>query len=353
MCLQGIVTIKDIRTPSPAEDTGKKPSMNWYLRKKDGEIYGPVDLETLQLWATDSRIAPEDEASTDREHWSPASGIPELGMDWVVELRDGTLFGPTHLLAVKDLVQDGSVSRRGKITNVRAKETAVVSEVLVAALIGLASKMQGTIDTLQQRLGPSVGEAPGDERIEALQAEIRRLTEQKDRLEEDAAKWKGLYEESAGNAVARENELKARFSTGRSTEARLDGLKAEVEESKQLANTERAAARKKEDELKEQIRKLKADAQQTQELAQQVEKWKSLYEHLKASAGDKTRAMGRPAAAGDNDMVPRVRLEEVERKLSQVQKSYQNLLRSANRNMAPGGRSTPPAADNLRRWQVS
>ena len=89
MCLQGIVTIKDIRTPSPAEDAGKKPSMNWYLRKKDGEIYGPVDLETLQLWATDSRIAPEDEASTDREHWSPASGIPDLGMDWVVELRDG------------------------------------------------------------------------------------------------------------------------------------------------------------------------------------------------------------------------------------------------------------------------
>lgn len=336
--------------------------MNWYLRKKDGEIYGPVDLQTLQLWATDSRIAPEDEASKDREHWGPASDIPELGMDWVVELRDGVLFGPTHLLAVKDLVQEGSVSRRGKITNVRSKETTVVSEVLVAALISLTSKMQGAIETLEQRLGngangnggakQAVSSAMHGQEREQMEAEIRRLNEQRDHFEEEATKWKNLYEESAGNAVARENELKARFSTAKSTEARMDTLKAEIEDGKQQVATERAAARKKEDELKEQIRKLKTEVQQAQELQQQVDKWKSLYEHAKSSSEGKGRATR--VTSGDNsDMVPRVRLEEVERKLAQVQKSYQNLLRSANRNVTPGSRATSPGVDNLRRWQVS
>lgn len=333
--------------------------MNLYLRKQDGEVYGPVDLATLQLWATDSRIAPQDEVSTDREHWTPAPDLTELHMDWNVELRDGALFGPVHLLAVKELVQEGTASRRGKITNVRSGESGVVSEVLVAALIGLTGKMQSTIDHLNAQLGtPSAEAAPagGDEfaaERERFEAEIRKLTEQKDRAQEEADKWKGLYEEQSSNSVARENELQARFSTARATEARVDGLKTEVEDAKKLWAEERAGAQKREADLKEQIRKLRADIQRAQELEQQVEKWKSLYEHAKSASGDKVRASRVAAADANSDMVPRVRLEEVERKLAQVQKSYQQLLKTANRNLSPGHKGTQPAAENLRRWQVS
>jgi len=337
--------------------------MNWYLKKSDGEVYGPVDLATLQLWATDSRIAPEDQVSTDQESWKLAPALPELEMEWVVQLRDGTPFGPLHLLSVKDLVQDGSVSRRGKIKNVTTGEEQVISEALVSALITLTARMQGVIDTLTEQL---VAASNGDVSLaeirqetsetlsdmEQLQATVRRLTEQRDHFREESEKWQKQYEDVAGTAVARENELKARFSTAKSTEARIDGLKQEIKNSQRRYEEERAASHKREEDLKSQIRKLKAEAQRAQEFAQQAEKWKSLYEHQKAGAG---RAVARKPLddTGDSDVVPRVRLEEVERKLAQVQKSYQQLLRAVNRNLSPGGQRKPPPADNLRRWQVS
>jgi len=264
---------------------------------------------------------------------------------------------------VRDLVQDGSVSRRGKIFNARTSEEMVVSEALVSALIGLTVKMQGVIDTLSEQLA-AVGQNgftpddEGEEKVltlgerERFEAEIRKLIEQRDRFQQDSEKWKGLYEESAGNAAARENQLKARFSTVKSTEARLDGLKQELDEAHRRFSDERTAAKQRESELREQIRKLKADSKSVQELQQQVEKWKSLYEHERSSGG---RAKARMVAdeAGDNDLIPRFRLEETEKKLAQVQKSYQQLLRAMNRNLSPRSKNQPPPADNLRRWQVS
>jgi len=362
MFLQDTVHVEDIR--SGRYRVWVDFFMNWYLKKSDGEVYGPVDLATLQLWATDSRIAPEDQVSTDQKSWQLAPALSELGMEWIVQLRDETPFGPLHLLSVKDLVQDGSVSRRGKIKNVTTGEEQVVGEALVSALIAQTNRMQGMIDTLTEQLAvTSNGDVSVVEirkettetlsELEQLQSEVRRLTEQRDHFQEEADKWQKQYEDIAGTAAARENELKARFSTAKSTEARMDGLKQEIKNSQRLYQEERTAAHKREEDLKNQIRKLKTEAQRVQEFAQQAEKWKSLYEHQKAGAGRAVTRKSLDDTAGDSDLVPRVRLEEVERKLAQVQKSYQQLLRAVNRNLSPGGQRKPPPADNLRRWQVS
>lgn len=320
--------------------------MNWYLRKQEGETYGPVDLATLQLWATDSRIHANDLISKDRETWKLASEIPELGLDWLVEMRDGTEYGPVHILVVRDLVQDGSVSRRAMMTNVRTSEKVVVSEALAAIFSGLSTHVLGTMAASRME-GAQPSDANAEERTR-LEAEIRRLTELVARLEKEVEQWKKQYEEIARAAEAGASELKAKSSRARSTDARVEGLRAELDEARRALEEERAVARKREDDLKKQIRETKAQLQSVQELQQQVEKWKSLYEHLKQSGKAETVA----ASESVGDMVPRSRLEEVERKLAQVQRNYQQVLRTLNRNLAPGG-GQPPASDQLRRSQMS
>lgn len=323
--------------------------MNWYLRKQEGDTYGPVDLPTLQLWATDSRINPNDLVSSDRETWRLAAEVPELGLDWMVEMRDGTEFGPVHLLVIRDLVHDGSVSRRALMTNVRTQEKVVVSEGLAAIFSGLSSHVLGMVAA-----GGLEGESKGAEAAVAeerarWETEVRQLREQLERAEAELAQWKRQYEEAARAAETRASDLKAQSSQARTTDARVEGLRAELEEARRALEEERAVARKREEDLKKQLREAKAQWQSVQELQQQVEKWKSLYEHAKAN--------GRPGVAVTSvesvgDMVPRARLEEVERKLAQVQRSYQQVMRTLNRNLAPGA-GQPPASDHLRRSQVS
>ena len=46
--------------------------MSWYLQKNDGETYGPVEMDELQHWAAEGRIAPQDKLSQDNKHWAAA-----------------------------------------------------------------------------------------------------------------------------------------------------------------------------------------------------------------------------------------------------------------------------------------
>lgn len=82
---------------------------DWYLKKGSGTIYGPVDLESLQAWARDGRIAPEDQVSTDRETWEPAPDLPPLEMRWFIELPGGGTYGPAHMAAFIDMLNEGAL----------------------------------------------------------------------------------------------------------------------------------------------------------------------------------------------------------------------------------------------------
>ena len=83
--------------------------MNWYLRKQDQTIYGPVALAALQDWARWGRVQPDDEVSPDRQVWQRAPALPDLQMEWLIDLGDGERFGPVHVLALAELVREGSV----------------------------------------------------------------------------------------------------------------------------------------------------------------------------------------------------------------------------------------------------
>ncbi|GEM_PF-2666525 len=51
----------------------------WRVRKKDGKIYGPVDVMTMRRWIEEKRVLPEEEVSPEGvEEWKKVSKVPEF-----------------------------------------------------------------------------------------------------------------------------------------------------------------------------------------------------------------------------------------------------------------------------------
>ncbi|MBT3193531.1 MAG: OmpA family protein [Verrucomicrobia bacterium] len=100
-----------------------RANSEWFVRISDGSTYGPVDLTTLQSWAAQGRIEPENELSEDQESWIHAMDLPELEMDWLVELEDGTLYGPFNIQLAPELMQRGALPPESVIKHRETGET--------------------------------------------------------------------------------------------------------------------------------------------------------------------------------------------------------------------------------------
>jgi hypothetical protein len=82
----------------------------WLVKNDQGETFGPVDIETLKLWARDSRLAPTNTVSENGTAWRPVTQISELEMDWVAEVSPGSFYGPIHRQALETLKKEGSIA---------------------------------------------------------------------------------------------------------------------------------------------------------------------------------------------------------------------------------------------------
>jgi hypothetical protein len=81
-------------------------TQSWYLRKhQDNTVFGPLSFEQLADWARNAQIAPHDGISTDQTGWMKAPMLPELGMDWLVEVTSERYYGPTTLGAVQEFIR--------------------------------------------------------------------------------------------------------------------------------------------------------------------------------------------------------------------------------------------------------
>ena len=76
---------------------------------EDGKAYGPADMAALISWAEDGRIGPGASVSQDRRHWNSVLSMPALGMEWLVEILPGDVFGPFNRAVVKNLFKKGSL----------------------------------------------------------------------------------------------------------------------------------------------------------------------------------------------------------------------------------------------------
>src|SRR5690348_8253817 len=93
-------------------------AQSWFLRKhEDGSVFGPLSFEQLAKWASTAQVAPHDAISTDQLTWIKAPMLPDLGMDWLVELTSEQYYGPTTLGAIQEFIRLGEIDGETFVIN--------------------------------------------------------------------------------------------------------------------------------------------------------------------------------------------------------------------------------------------
>jgi hypothetical protein len=93
-------------------------NIQWFLMKHDdASVFGPVPFDQLRQWAEDAQISPLDKVSQDETTWVKAPMIPELGMDYLVEVSTDQYYGPTTLGAVREFLLIGEINTDTFLTN--------------------------------------------------------------------------------------------------------------------------------------------------------------------------------------------------------------------------------------------
>lgn len=138
----------------------------WLLKKfGEGDVHGPVSFEKLREWADAAQINPQDSVSSDGKTWTKAPMIAELLMDWLVEVPDNPLYGPTTSGALLEFLRMGEITPDTRIVNCCTGETLTISrapfyqsddpETLAARIGELQAELlaaRETIDQLRARL---------------------------------------------------------------------------------------------------------------------------------------------------------------------------------------------------------
>lgn len=105
-------------------------SQTWYLMKhEDGAVFGPVSFEDLSDWAQKAQISPLDKVSTDQASWVKAPMIPELHMDWLIEVSPDQFYGPTTIMAVREFLIAREINENTRLTNCAEETHTTVGEI--------------------------------------------------------------------------------------------------------------------------------------------------------------------------------------------------------------------------------
>ncbi|MEP6671179.1 MAG: GYF domain-containing protein [Chthoniobacter sp.] len=102
----------------------------WYLMKnEDGSIFGPITFDQLHEWASDAQVSPLDKVSSDEKNWMKAPMVPELGMDYLIEVSPDQFYGPTTLGAVREFLQIGEINGDTPVTNCRDGSVVIIKDI--------------------------------------------------------------------------------------------------------------------------------------------------------------------------------------------------------------------------------
>ena len=91
----------------------------YLLKAENSEVFGPVDFDQLTSWALTAQVSPLDKISSDQETWFKAPMVPQLGMDYLIELTSEQLYGPTTLGAIQEFINLGEVHADTNIINAK------------------------------------------------------------------------------------------------------------------------------------------------------------------------------------------------------------------------------------------
>lgn len=98
-------------------------SEKWFLRKhEDQSIFGPVTFPKIHEWAKSAQISPQDAVSEDGVNWIKAPMVPELEMDWLVQVQEDIYYGPTTVGSVLEFFTLGEINQHTAVINCRTGE---------------------------------------------------------------------------------------------------------------------------------------------------------------------------------------------------------------------------------------
>jgi hypothetical protein len=174
----------------------------WFLLKhKEKQIRGPVSFSKLKAWAVAAKIGPMDRVSCDNKvNWSRAPMIPELQMDWLVELDDNYLYGPTSIAALKEFISSGEIKETDNIINCldNRKMTIADCPAFASDIARGHSETDPKIQQTSENSDASVPQAaPSTNPVDVTGEELDRLARLEKLLEEMRNEIRGLKEQLA------------------------------------------------------------------------------------------------------------------------------------------------------------
>ena len=117
----------------------------WYLRKShDGSEFGPITFEQLRQWAADAQVSPLDRVSTDGKTWLKAPMVPELEMDYLIEVGEDQFYGPTTVGALREFLNAGEITPETVLTNCKDSTSLRVSDLLTPAEVESSREVSST-----------------------------------------------------------------------------------------------------------------------------------------------------------------------------------------------------------------
>jgi hypothetical protein len=92
-------------------------AQSWFLRKHEGgSVFGPLSFEQLSLWASLARSRPT--IALDRSSLLiKAPMLPQLRMDWLLELTSEHFYGPATLDAILEFLRLGEINEETFVIN--------------------------------------------------------------------------------------------------------------------------------------------------------------------------------------------------------------------------------------------
>ncbi len=133
-------------------------SQTWYLLKNDdGTVFGPITFDQLKQWAFDAQISPLDRVSVDAQNWMRSPMLPDLGMDYLVEVSPDQYYGPTTFGAIREFLQMGEINGETQITNCKDGSVTALKNIPELQIAGDEDEMARPVRTsirfnLQQRI---------------------------------------------------------------------------------------------------------------------------------------------------------------------------------------------------------
>lgn len=155
-------------------------SNHWFLMKNDdGSVFGPISFDQLREWAMDAQVSPLDKVSTDEKTWLKAPMLPELQMDYLVEVSPDQFYGPTTIGAVREFLLLGEINGDTTVTNCRDGSSDMVKDIP-----GLAPEPEEEVSLAPVRTSIRVNLQQRIRDLEEILMEERRAREQAEHLVE-------------------------------------------------------------------------------------------------------------------------------------------------------------------------